>query len=97
MPQTTERLNADVPDSISAAATAPTRKIGPVIPQCNVRLRPKLMKHADPSEVNMIVSRYGPSTGQTDASERVCVSSSLSDFEVPPLTFSSRVSFAADY
>ena len=34
--------------------------------------------------------------GFKGSSQRVCVSSSLSDFEVPLRAFSSRVSFAAD-
>jgi putative transposase len=41
-------------------------------------------------------SDRGTQLGFKGSSQRVCVSSSLSDFEVPPPAFSNRVSFAVD-
>jgi transposase InsO family protein len=53
-----------------------------------VRRRPAagLIHHSD----------RGCQLGFKGSSQRVCVSSSLSDFAVPPLAFSNRVSFAVD-
>jgi putative transposase len=54
------------------------------------------MKRRGPAIGLLHHSDQGCTLGFKGSSQRVCVSLTLSDFEVPPQAFSSRVSFAAD-